>query len=125
MEVDELRPFETVIDQVLCTYPKSPSGKSGVMIITNCRVLWKPSAEACFPVQIFRAPIPSQSGQAIVIKKEKNMKAKAWVLLIQVPKTADSPETKYFFRFFEAENGAELCAKVEKHLQKTPQTSLD
>ena len=82
MEVDELHPFEKVVDQVLCTYPKSPSGKSGVMIITNCRILWKPSAEACFPVQIFRAPIPTQEGKTIVVRKEKNTKVKAWVLLI-------------------------------------------
>ena len=50
MEVDELKPFERVLDQIPCEYQKSLTNKSGVMIITNCRVLWKPAAEASFPV---------------------------------------------------------------------------
>ena len=50
MEVDELGPFEKVLEQISCVYPKAETNKNGVMIITNCRVLWKPSAEANFPV---------------------------------------------------------------------------
>ena len=50
MEVDELGPFERVLEQMSCDYQKSKTNKNGVMIITNCRVLWKPSAEANFPV---------------------------------------------------------------------------
>ena len=50
MEVDELKPFERVLEQVGCINPKSATNKSGVMIITNCRILWKPAAEANFPV---------------------------------------------------------------------------
>lgn len=50
MEVDELKPYEKVIDQVGCDYQKSATGKTGVMVITNCRILWKPAAEANIPV---------------------------------------------------------------------------
>ena len=53
MEVSELKPFEKVLDQVKCLKGQ----QTGVMIITNCRILWKPSAEASLPVEIFRAPI--------------------------------------------------------------------
>ena len=47
------------------------------------------------------------------VQKKMNPKLKAWVLMIKVPETADSPEASHFFRFFEAEGGTESCAKVE------------
>ena len=39
MKIDELKPFEEVLDQVSCNAMKNIPG---VMIVTTCRVLWKP-----------------------------------------------------------------------------------
>ena len=46
------------------------------------------------------------------------------MLMIKVPETAESPEASYFFRFFEAEGGAEACARVELLLQQSPEMSM-
>ena len=67
MEVDELGPFEKVLEQMSCEYAKSDTNKNGVMIITNCRVLWKPSAEASFPIQIFRAPVTGEGSSEMKV----------------------------------------------------------
>ena len=82
MEVDELSPYERVIEQVSCEYQKSATNKTGVMIITNCRVLWKPSAEASFPVQIFRAPLHGHLGLKVAKSENKKKKPPYWVLQI-------------------------------------------
>ena len=55
MESEELKPFEEVLDQVGCNYPKYKPNDKGVMVITNCRVLWKPIDSSQFPVQILRS----------------------------------------------------------------------
>ena len=82
MEVDELSPYERVIEQVSCEYNKSATSKTGVMIITNCRVLWKPSAEASFPVQIFRAPLHGHRGLQVAKSHNNKKKPPYWVLQI-------------------------------------------
>ena len=105
MEVDELGPFEKVIDQVGCVYNKSATNKTGVLIVTSCRVLWKPAAEASFPVQIFR-------GMGVQAQKKENPKSKMWILKIDMPSTAECSEQSYMFRF-RGPQAKEDCTKVE------------
>ena len=113
MKIDELSPFERVIDQVGCHYPKSATTKNGVMIITTCRVLWKPSAEAAFPVEIFRSPLTTSDGKkGLEVQGRFNELKKYWVLKINAPETAETPKADYFFRF-EGPRAAEDCTKVE------------
>ena len=123
MEVDQLGPFEEVIDQIKCTYPKSASGKEGLMIITNCRILWKPSAEAYFPVNILRAQISVDNKKQIAIMKQYNQKQQYWVLRIDTPATEDSPDLKYYFRFY-GDRAEQECAECERVLNDKVPTSI-
>ena len=83
------------------------------MIITNCRILWKPSAEASLPVQIFRAPISLGSG--LNVQAAFNKKG-YWVLKIEVPETKEMPNESFYFRFL-GPTGKPDCEKVEAMLR--------
>ena len=118
MEVDELGPFEKVLEQISCVYQKSETNKKGVMIITNCRVLWKPSAEATFPVQIFRAPLHSNNRaeeSRLIVKKKPSKKMDFWVLFIRDP-TLPGDEGDFYFRFVGPSAQID-CDKVEQLLR--------
>ena len=112
MEVSELKPFEKVLDQVGCQRGNQP----GVMIITNCRILWKPSAEASFPVQIYRAPISEDGGGRRLEVASAPNKKKNWVLKIAVPETNESASEQFFFRFM-GPSSKQSCEKVVELLK--------
>ena len=60
MKNDELKPLEEVIDSVVCNYPRFEPNDKGIMIITTCRVLWKPIDSNHFPLHILRSFVTNE-----------------------------------------------------------------
>ena len=123
MDFEQLKPFEEVLDQVGCNYRKFKPNEKGVMVITTCRVLWKPIDSTQFPVQILRS-FKAKNGPLEHIKvacrfnQAKTAKESSYYAMKLVEPAIDGEEQKdYFFRFVDEKRMLEDSSRVQKLLK--------
>ena len=126
MEIDELKPFEEVFDQVGCNYPKFKQNEKGVMVITTCRVLWKPTGHTHFPIQILRGyTAKHESPQFLKAVRAESEDKTYWVLKVGGPQIEEQPAKTYFFRFVDVQRADEHSSRVLRLLKTKPESNVE